>query len=134
MTRHTIPKFTGRGNDLIRFQHLNITQNGFLENWVFVSTSTEEGSIYPKIFTSNSSSIINEVENTNCTETSHPNVHECSVVPSVVKAGDHVGVELLAPLQLIFISLNGVPPGESLDRGMIVQGFPLITVGVGKPD
>ena len=145
MTALYIPNIIERENDEIEYEHLNITQGGTLMNWTFVARDIGERDDYPQL-TINSlprrTSIgitiadIILVDNINCTETPHPNVYECSVTPLPVQAGDFIGLRLppLSNAQLLLsFLLNGAPPGESLfSNDPLVEGLPLVTLGVGK--
>ena len=44
----TIPNITERDDDDIEFEHLSITQPGYLVSWSFVGRSTEGGENFPE--------------------------------------------------------------------------------------
>ena len=124
-----------RDDDEIEFKHLSITQNGFLVKWTFVARNIGDGDDYPTLFIVNTARPTTiPVVNTDCTNDLYPNVHQCTVEPQSVEAGDFIGVVLPAlsdaRLLLSFIIINGVPPGESLRRSEEVEGLPLIAVEV----
>ena len=137
LTTRFIPNITERDGDEIEFEHLSITQNGFLVKWTFVARNIGDGDDYPTLFIVKQNQPINiPVVNMDCTNDLYPNVHQCSVQPQSVEAGDFIGVVLPAlrdaRLLLSFIIINGVPPGESLSRSDLVEGLPLIAVEVGE--
>ena len=121
-------------DDEIEFKHLSITQNGFLVKWTFVARNIGDGDDCPTLFIAKENLPITiAVVNMDCTNDLYPNVHQCTVEPQSVEAGDFIGVILPAlsdaRLLLSFIIINGVPPGES-SRGVQVEGLPLIAVEV----
>ena len=126
-----------RGDDEIEFKHLSITQNGFLVKWTFVARKIRGGNEYPTLFIANITRPVTiPVVNMDCTNDLYPNVHQCTVEPQQVIAGEFIGVFLPAlsdaRLLLSFIIINGVPRGESLTTSGFIQGLPLIAVEVGE--
>ena len=137
LTTRFIPNITERNNDDIEFEHLSITQNGILVKWTFVARNIGDGDDCPTLFIDNKALLTTiPVVNMDCTNDLYPNVHQCTVEPQSVEAGDFIGVVLPAlsdaRLLLSFIIINGVPPGESLRRSEEVEGLPLIVVEVGE--
>ena len=131
-----IPNIIEREDDDIEFNHLTITQDSMLTNWTFVARDIGEGEEYPTLVIP----LLQEktqkfIENVDCSKTCYPNVYECSVSPEPVEAGIFIGLVLpprsSARLLLSFI-LNGGPPGESNSGNELVEGLPLITLGLGK--
>ena len=135
LTARFIPNIVERNNDDIEFKHLTITQNGFLVKWTFVARNIGDGDKCPTLFIVKPPITI-PVVNMDCTNDLYPNVHQCTVEPQQVIAGEHIGVCLPAlsdaRLLLSFIIINGVPPGESLMNSVLVEGLPLIAVEVGE--
>ena len=138
LTTRFIPNIVERDDDEIEFEHLTITQNGFLVKWTFVARNIGDGDDYPTLFIAKENSATGTilVVNMDCTNDLYPNVHQCTVEPQQVIAGEYIGVILPAlrdaRLLLSFIIINGVPPGESLSRSDLVEGLPLIAVEVGE--
>ena len=125
-------------DDEIEFKHLSITQNGFLVKWTFVGRNIGDGDKCPTLFIAkeNSATGTLPVVNMDCTNDLYPNVHQCTVEPQQVIAGDFIGVVLPAlsdaRLLLSFIIINGIPPGISSTTSDLVEGLPLIAVEVGE--
>ena len=137
LTTRFIPNITERNNDDIEFKHLSITQNGFLVKWKFVARKIRGGNEYPTLFIAKENPPITiAVVNMDCTNDLYPNVHQCTVEPQSVIAGEYIGVILPAlsdaRLLLSFIIINGVPPGISSTTSEEVEGLPLIAVEVGE--
>ena len=131
-----IPTFVEREDVEIDFEYLNIKQDFILTHWTFVARSVKQGDKYPMLFILYSFGQAfgtRPIVNRNCTDTVYPNVYECTVNPQLIQTGDIVALDLpplsSAQLVLSFI-LNRSPRGESLADSQ-VEGFPLITLGVG---
>ena len=111
MTFLYVSNFTEGDDDQIEFEDLTITQDGILVNWTFVARDVGEGENYPR-----NSFTQKVIENTNCTETLYPNVHECSVTPQPVKVGDFIGIVLPARSRARLLYTQFPPHGWRSNR------------------
>ena len=127
------------GNELL-YEHLTITQDGYLVKWTFTGVELGLGEECPKLRIYR-----NEIEQSTPLEpppqssaavsTLYPNVYNVTVAPPFpVRSGYLISLVLpsvtTARLLLTFI-LTGSPPGESLDTGEDIEGLPLITLEIG---
>ena len=127
-----IPTFCYIDNDIILFTELRITQPGYLVKWVF-ATDLLEGVEYPALqMYRNLQRVI--ATNSEPSRTIYPNVYESIIDPPfLVQAGDIVGFGLPenARLSLIIILNYGSVGGESLRGNGMVDGLPLVSLGIG---
>ena len=133
----TIPNSTERDHDDIEFEHLSITQPGYLVSWSFVGRSTGGGENFPGLFIAALwlPTTIPIIPIECSSDTHYPNVYECRVEPHLVDAGWFVGVHLPpfsdAKVLLSFI-FNESPPGESLAHSVLIEGLPLVSLKIRK--
>ena len=113
---------------------LIIKQPGNLVKWTFIAKKGEGNTEYPSLRVYRNS---RSVPISSCSEpvlTNYTNVYECIIdTPFLVQAGDIIGFDLPGNARLLLsIILNyGSAGGESLRRGQIVEGLPLVTLEIG---
>ena len=132
------------GKGQLLYEHLNITQDGYLVKWTFTGVELGLGEVCPKLRIYR-----NEIEQLRelpraldlppqisaAVSTLYPNVYNVIVAPPFpVRTGDSIGLFLpvvtTARLSLTLL-LTGSPPGMNLDTGENIEGLPLITLEIG---
>ena len=138
---HLIPNQIQVEDDVIIYQHLNITQDGRVVKWTFAAEDQGVGWKGPVMriyrFEEGQENLFDfsSIQGSDAVATTYPNVYEITVDPPVaVYAGYFVGLELppidSVKLLLSFI-LNDSPPGVSIVNGDDVEGLPLIILEIG---
>ena len=142
-----IPNFAEvEGNAIILFQHLNITQDGYLVKWTFTAEDLGEGegrTKYPGLHI-NDGNLISKITAQSGPFATSSNVYEFLLAAVQVQAGHFIALELppisRARLLLSFVR-NGGPPGErvSLRRRRDIEplqgrggDLPLVTLEISR--
>ena len=142
-----IPNFAVVENDLILFEHLNITHDGYLTKWIFTAENLGEGeerTKYPKLriirMENENAVTVSTLEGCDAVLTSYFNVYEHTIeIATKVQAGDSIGIVVPsisdARLLLSFVRNSG-PSGINVRKRDVepVSGregnLPLVTLEI----
>ena len=128
------------GNGELLYDHLTITQDGYLVKWTFIGVELGLGEECPELLIYKHDIVQPRplepsLQSSTAVSTLYPNVYNVTVAPPFpVRSGDFISLILppvtTARLLLTFI-LTGSPPGFNLDAGEDIEGLPLITLEIG---
>ena len=126
-------------DDRIKFQALNVTQEGYLSKWTFAAQDKgETGSVYPALIVlrinDRGKSVALLMQSSDPVPTLYPNVYESIITPPLlVRVGDFIALDLPS-IQRTRLLLSLVTTQESVGAGIFtgaVDALPLVFLQIG---